>query len=155
MSKNATTRVRSTVGTTDSFHLKIGLHQGSALSPLLFNILFDVITENVREEPEVGVTRRDRIRNEYMRATVKVTEISKKIQESRLGWYGHLRRRAGEDHIGREVMEIELLGNRRKGRPKRRWIDSIDGDLREKNLNPEIANNRNTWRRLIHNGDPK
>ena len=53
----------------------------------------------------VGVTRRDQIRNEYIRGTVKVTEISKKIQESRLRWYGHLRRRVGEDHVGREVME--------------------------------------------------
>ena len=307
--KNVTTRVRSTVGTTDSFHVEVGLHQGSALSPLLFNIVFDVITENVREEPPwcvfyaddivlvtdrkrklerkleewrvalesrgmkisrskteyfttdtsgdqqttirlngemlkrvntfkylgsmvdetvemekevnfriqcgwnnwrkvsgvicdrrvpvkvkgkvhkamvrpamtygleaaplkkseekkmdvaemkmlrwmVGVTRRDQIRNEYIRGTVKVTEISKKIQESRLRWYGHLRRRVGEDHVAREVMEMEVQGDRRRGRPKRRWIDSITGDLREKNLSPEMANNRNTWRRLIHNGDP-
>ena len=49
--KNVTTRVRSTVGSTDSFQVKVGLHQGSALSPLHFNIVFDVITEDVREEP--------------------------------------------------------------------------------------------------------
>ena len=101
----------------------------------------------------VGVTRRDRIRKEYIRGTVKVTEISKKIQESILRWYGNLRRRVGEDHVGREVMEMEVQGNRRRGRPKRWWIDSISGDLREKNLNPEMANNRNAWRGLIHNGD--
>ena len=100
----------------------------------------------------VGVTRRDQIRNEYIRGTVKVTEISKKIQESRLRRY--LRRRVGEDHVGREVAEMEGQGNRRRRRPKRKWIDSITGDLREKNLSPEMANNRNTWRRLIHNGDP-
>jgi len=52
-------------------------------------------------------------------------------------------------------MEMEMHGNRRRGRPKRRWIDSINGDLREKNLNPEMTNNRNAWRRLIHNGDPE
>ena len=34
----------------------------------------------------VGVTRRDRIRTDYIIGTVKVTEISKKIQESRLRW---------------------------------------------------------------------
>ena len=51
LSKNVTTRVRSTVGTTDSFHVEVGLHQGSALSPLLLNIVFDVITEIVREKP--------------------------------------------------------------------------------------------------------
>ena len=103
----------------------------------------------------VGVTRRNRIRNEYIRGTVKVTEISKKIQESRLRRYGHLRRRVGEYHVGRELMELELQGNRRRGRSKRRWIGSINGDLREKNLSPDMANNRNTWRKIIHNGDPE
>ncbi|XP_063584720.1 uncharacterized protein LOC134762275 [Penaeus indicus] len=32
----------------------------------------------------VGVTRRDRSRNEYIRRTVKVVEVSKKIKESRV-----------------------------------------------------------------------
>jgi len=48
---DATTRVRSTVGVTDSFRVQVGLHQGSALSPFLFNIVFDVLTEVVRENP--------------------------------------------------------------------------------------------------------
>ena len=49
---------------------------------------------------------------------------------------------------------MEVQGNRR-GRPKRRWIDGIGGDGRERNLNPEMVNNRNTWRRFIHKGDPE
>ena len=48
---DVTTRVRSTVGMTDSFRVQVGLHQGSALSPFLFNIVFDVLTEAVRENP--------------------------------------------------------------------------------------------------------
>ena len=35
----------------------------------------------------------DRIRNERIRGTTKVGEISKKVQESRLKWYGHVSRR--------------------------------------------------------------
>ena len=34
-----------------------------------------------------GVTREDRIRNEYIRGSTKVVEISKKVQEVRLRWY--------------------------------------------------------------------
>ncbi|XP_037773922.1 uncharacterized protein LOC119570126 [Penaeus monodon] len=49
--KDVTKRVRSTVGMAEHFRVKVGLHQGSAPSPLLFNIMFDVITENVGEEP--------------------------------------------------------------------------------------------------------
>ena len=40
-----------------------------------------------------GVTKLDRIRNERIRGTTKVGEISKKVQESRLKWYGHVLRR--------------------------------------------------------------
>ena len=38
-----------------------------------------------------------------------------------------------EDQVKRKVMEMEVQGNGRRGWPKRRWIDSINGDLREKN----------------------
>ena len=44
------TSVQSTVRMTEGFRVTVGLHQGSALSPLLFNIVFDVVTENAREE---------------------------------------------------------------------------------------------------------
>ncbi|XP_037787435.1 uncharacterized protein LOC119582994 [Penaeus monodon] len=46
----------------------------------------------------VGVTKMDCIRNNYIRGSLKVTEISKNVQESRLRWYGHLLRR-NEDHV--------------------------------------------------------
>ena len=34
---------------SSSFSVKIGIHQGSALSPLLFIMVMDVLTEDVRE----------------------------------------------------------------------------------------------------------
>ena len=40
-----------------------------------------------------GVTKLDRIRNERIRGTTKVGEIAKKVQESRLKWYGYALRR--------------------------------------------------------------
>ena len=40
-----------------------------------------------------GVTKLDGIRNERSRGTVEVTEISKKIHESRLQWYCPMIRR--------------------------------------------------------------
>ena len=43
-----------------------------------------------------GVTDSDKIRNERIRGTVKVGEISKKVQERRLKWYGHVLRRKEE-----------------------------------------------------------
>ncbi|XP_066965740.1 uncharacterized protein [Macrobrachium rosenbergii] len=131
MYRNVFTRVRSSVGETEGFEVRVGLHQGSALSPFIFNIVMDVIIEEVRrqyrgtycmrmilscvqqragrsgnetgkmettslrktEEKKMdvaemrmlrwmaGVTREDRIRNDYIRGSTKVVEISKKVQE--------------------------------------------------------------------------
>ena len=45
------TVVRCAVGTTESFKVKVGLHQGSALSPFLFAVIVDRLTDKVRREP--------------------------------------------------------------------------------------------------------
>ena len=50
-----------------------------------------------------GVTKLDIIRNERIRGTTKVGEISKKVQVSRLKWYGHVLRREDE-YVGKRVM---------------------------------------------------
>ena len=100
-----------------------------------------------------GVTREDRIRNDYIRGSTKVVEISKKVQEGRLRWYGHLLRRE-DNHIGKNVMEMEVQGRRRRGRPKKRWRDCVREDLRGKGIDEAEAHDRNRWRRLIQNGDP-
>ena len=78
-----------------------------------------------------GVTKLGRIRNERIRGTTKVEEISKKVQESRLKWYGHVLRREDEC-VGKRVMGMEVPGKRRRGRPKRMLLDSIRNDLSER-----------------------
>ena len=34
-------------------------------------------------------------------------------------------------------MGIEVQGRRKRGRPKRRWLDGVRGDIREKGLSGE------------------
>ena len=45
---SAKTRVRVGLELSEEFEVKVGVHQESALSPLLFAIVVDVITESVR-----------------------------------------------------------------------------------------------------------
>ena len=40
-----------------------------------------------------GVTKKDRIRYEHVRGSVKVAPVTKKITEKRLKWYGHVWKR--------------------------------------------------------------
>ena len=98
-----------------------------------------------------GVTKLDRIRNERNRGTAKVGEISKKVQESTLKWYGHVLRR---EYVGKRMMVMEVPGKRSRGRPKRRWLDNINNDLAERELSGEEAQDRVQCRRLIRHIDP-
>ena len=50
MYEESETVVRCGVGTTESFKVKVGLHQGSALSPFLFAVIMDRLTNEVRRE---------------------------------------------------------------------------------------------------------
>ena len=51
MYEESKTEMRCAVGTTESFKVKVGLHQGSALSPFLFAVIMDRLTNEIRREP--------------------------------------------------------------------------------------------------------
>ena len=78
----------------------------------------------------MGVTRKDKIRNEYIRSTVKVERLGMKMREDRLRWHGHVMRR-DQEYVGRRMMEMELPGKRKRGRPKRRFLDLVKEDMGE------------------------
>ena len=88
----------------------------------------EVRDENV--EVAMGVTRKDKIRNEHIRSTVKVERLGMKMREGRMRWYGHVMRR-DQEYVGRKMMEMELLGKRRRGRPKRKFLDVVKEDMEE------------------------
>ena len=74
------------------------------------------------------VTRKDKIRNEYIRGTVKVERLGMKLREGRVRWYGHVIRR-DQKYVERRVMEVKLPGKRKRRRPKRRFLDVLKEDM--------------------------
>ena len=101
----------------------------------------------------LGVTRLDNIRNEYIRGTAQVGKFGEKPREARLRWYGHLRRK-DDGYIGRRMLRMELPGKRKRGRPKRRFMDVVKEDMAEVEVTEEDTVDRNKWRRKIRCGDP-
>ena len=79
--------------------------------------------------------------------------ITKKVQERRLKWYGHVMRRE-EHYVGRRAMVIKVQGRRKRGRPKRRWMDKVKDDLKEKGLSADDVYDHATWRRMSSYIDP-
>ena len=78
----------------------------------------------------MGVTRKDKIRNEYIRSTVKVERLEMKMREGRLRGYGHVMRR-DQEYVGRKIMEMKLPGKKKRERPKRRFFNLVKEDMEE------------------------
>ena len=120
-----------------------GKMYSSVLRPtMVYGLETVAVTKKQVEEMEIaemkmlrfamGVTRKDKIRNKYMyiSGTVKVERLGMKMREGRLRWYGHVIRR-DQEYVGRKMMEMELPGKRRRGRPKRRFLDVMKEDMGE------------------------
>ena len=101
----------------------------------------------------MAVTRKDEIRNEHIRGTVKVERLEMKMREGRLRWYGYVMRR-DQEYVGRKMMEMELPGKRKRGRTKRRFLDVVKEDMREVGAKETDVENRTAWKRMIRCGYP-
>ena len=96
----------------------------------------------------MGVTRKGKIRNKYIRGTVKVERLGMKMREGRLRWYGHVMGR-DQEYVGRKMMEMELLGKRKRGRPKRRFLDVVKEDMGEVGAKETDVEDRKVLRMMI------
>lgn len=100
-----------------------------------------------------GVTRLDRVRNEYIRGSFKVAPIADEITENRLRWYGHIKRR-NEDHVVQIALNLPEQ-KRGRGRPPMTWWSNIERDLKQAQLPGPTTQDRTTWRRNVRRPDPK
>ena len=57
-------------------------------------------------------------------------------------------------NVDLRVMRMDVDREKRKGRLKLRWMDSVNVDLREKGLSGEETHNRAVWAQLVRNTDP-
>ena len=62
--------------------------------------------------------------------------------------------RREEHYLGRRALEMKVQGRRKRGRPKRRWLDKVKDGSKEKGLSVEDVYDRATWRRMSLYIDP-
>ena len=100
----------------------------------------------------LGVTRKDKIRNEFVRGTEKIAKLGDKLRNARLRLYGHVKRRK-EDYVGKRMMEMAVPGISKKRRPKRRWMDLVREDMERVGAREGDEVDRVKWRILSRCGD--
>jgi len=94
-------------------------------------------------------TRLNKNRNEVIRDIVKVAPIEDKMRESRLRWFGHVKRRSVDAPVTRSETINIPVGNRGRGRPKKSMDEVIRGDLKVVRLTEDMAHDRRLWRDRI------
>ena len=96
-----------------SARVKGKMYKNVVRPAMLYGMETVAVTERQKEKMEVaelkkvkcalGVTRKDKIKNEYVRGTAKISELSAKLWNARPRWYGHEKRRE-EGYVGKRMM---------------------------------------------------
>ncbi|KAK3544187.1 hypothetical protein QTP86_008290 [Hemibagrus guttatus] len=113
MYERSRTVVRCAVGQTEEFKVEVGLHQGSALSPFLFAMVMDQLSEEVRQESPWTIMFADNI--------VICSESREQVEENLERWRFALERRGMKIKMrGREgqTERDRQRGRERVGRPR-------------------------------------
>ena len=95
-----------------------------------------------------GISFRDRITNEDVRAAIRPHEDLLSIVKTRkLRWYGHVTRATGP---AKTIKQDTVPGGRRRGRPKKCWHDNIK-EWTELPLAKtlRLAEEKDGWRKII------
>ncbi|KAK3511251.1 hypothetical protein QTP70_033990, partial [Hemibagrus guttatus] len=111
MYERSRTVVRCAVGQTEEFNVEVGLHQGSALSPFLFAIVMDQLSEEVRQESPWTMMFADDI--------VICSESREQVEENLERWRFALERR------GMKVSRIQSNGECGKEVKKRVQAETV------------------------------
>ena len=94
----------------------------------------------------------DKFRIEY---TAQVGRFGEKVREERqVVWSGTEERCLVYWENWRRMLTMELPGKRKWGRPKRRFMDAVRGEMTAVEVTEEDAEERTEWRRRIRCGDP-
>ena len=139
------------------------LHEGMLLPVLLYSSETMVLNKKYRSKVQcvqmdnlrgvLGVRRINKVRNELIREWCGVKKgVNERINESMLRWFGHMER-MNDSRLVKRMYSGECVGNRPAGRPKRKWIESVNKCLKERNVSlVEVRRkvyNRSEWRGIV------
>ena len=101
-----------------------------------------------------GVKRVDRMRMDELREEVGIQKcLMGRLVKSRMKWAGHVERMK-EDRLPRMAYVYQERGKRKRGRPRMRWRDCIERDMRNAELEDVdwrmVAHDRGQWRMVVH-----
>jgi hypothetical protein len=88
--------------------------------------------------------------NSEINSLLQGEDILGHAKSLRLSWLGHVERMESE-RTPKCLLNCELFGAHRRGRPRKRWFQDVKDDLRRMRIGKweEKAQERNAWRLIV------
>ena len=93
-------------------------------------------------------SKMERIKNEHIKETVGVKgkpDVIDIREQKRLQWYGHVKRMP-EERIPKLIMDLIPRERRKRGRPRKTWMEGVQAAMTTRHLEPDQWRNREEWR---------
>ena len=103
-------------------------------------------TERAMMRAMCGVKLMDRKKSDELMEMLGLEgRVEQLAKANGVRWYGHVLRRE-EDHVLRKALEFEVIGRRKRGRPKKKWRERMVEECERVGLRERDALNRARWR---------
>ena len=124
-----------------SLKVKVRLYESLVMSTMLYSAELWPLTIPQKKKLDaaylkfqrrlLGITWKDKVRNEDIRNQTKLQRMDLIIKERRLRWLGHVLRME-DDRIPKQAIrwQMDSCSRRRPGRPRLNWIDTVTRDLK-------------------------
>ena len=75
----------------------------------------------------------DMVESTVIASRVGVDDLEKHLRQERLRWFGDIAQRDQEVEV-KKVFELKIEGQRKRGRPVKRWIDVVEEDMKKRGV---------------------
>ena len=111
-------------------------------------------TERMMVRWMCGVSLKDRKTSQELLDRLAIVGVAERVRRGRLRWFGHVERKKADDWVSK-CRELDVEGQRGRGRGKKTWRESVDEDMARLNLKRELAQDRAVWKSGILGNRPK
>src|SRR5437867_10329094 len=89
-----------------------------------------VRTENSIVRWMSGVTLKGKRSSEELRSRLGIVGVDRVVRRGRLRWFGHVERKEAGDWVSK-CRNLNVVGDARKGRPRKTWMECVNNDMEE------------------------
>ena len=87
--------------------------------------------------------KKERVSKNSLLSRLKLKRLDSVLKCNKQRWFGHVKR---SKMYTRQILDLDVEGNKSRGRPKNCCLDAIKDNLRQWNFQPETSQNRSEWR---------